>query len=148
MSIQKLDHYSVRTADLERAIKFYADALDLQAGYRPPFRFPGAWLYAAAQPGEAEGKPIVHLIGVASGDNAAVADYLGDRAGAQQAGTGAFDHIAFAATGLAEMRARLARYQIAFRERRVPDMELHQVFIHDPEGVMIELNYAHPDDLA
>jgi catechol 2,3-dioxygenase-like lactoylglutathione lyase family enzyme len=148
MGIEKLDHYSVRTMDLERAIKFYDDALGLQAGYRPPFRFPGAWLYAAPQPGETEGKAIVHLIGVDPGDTAAVAEYLGDQREAEKAGTGAFDHIAFAASGIADMRARLGRHGIAFRERRVPNMELHQVFIHDPEGVMIELNYSHPDDLA
>jgi catechol 2,3-dioxygenase-like lactoylglutathione lyase family enzyme len=148
MGIERLDHYSVRTMDLERTIQFYQDALGLRAGFRPPFRFPGAWMYAAPLAGEAEGKAIVHLIGIDRADSGAVAEYLGDQRGAERMGTGAFDHIAFAASGIAEMRARLGRHGIAFRERRVPNMELHQVFIHDPEGVMIELNYSHPDDLA
>jgi catechol 2,3-dioxygenase-like lactoylglutathione lyase family enzyme len=146
MGVEKLDHYLVRTMDLERTIKFYEDALGLQAGYRPPFRFPGAWMYAAPPPGEAAGKAIVHLAGIDPGDTAAMAEYLGAQDG--QSGTGAVDHIAFAASGIADMRARLERHGITYRERRVPDMDLRQVFIHDPDGVKIELNYSHPDDLA
>jgi catechol 2,3-dioxygenase-like lactoylglutathione lyase family enzyme len=133
MGVEKLDHYAIRTTDVARSIKFYEDALGLKSGYRPPFQFPGAWLYAAPLPGEAAGKPIVHLAVIAADESAE---------------TGAFDHIAFTATGIAEMRARLTRHGIAFRERRVPDMALRQVFIHDPDGVKLELNYSHPDDLA
>jgi catechol 2,3-dioxygenase-like lactoylglutathione lyase family enzyme len=148
MGVEKLDHYLVRTTDLARAVKFYGDALGLVAGYRPPFRFPGAWLYAAPQPDETAGKAIVHLAAIDPGNAAAAADYLGDRGQAGNPGTGALDHVAFAASGIADMRERLRRHEIPFRERRVPDMALHQVFIHDPDGVTIELNYAHPDDLA
>jgi len=49
--------------------------------------------------------------------------------------------MAFAATGLADMRKRLARHKIAYRERTVPSLGLHQVFIEDPSNVTIELNY-------
>jgi catechol 2,3-dioxygenase-like lactoylglutathione lyase family enzyme len=147
MGIEKIDHYSVRATDLERTIKFYGDALGLEPGYRPPFRFPGAWLYAAAQPGEPEGKAIVHLIGVDSGGAAAAAEYLGEQHGAAN-GAGGFDHIAFAASGFADMRARLERHGIAFRERTVPGTEQHQMFIHDPDGVKIELNFSNPEGHA
>lgn len=127
MGVEKLDHYSVRTADLERATRFYENALGLRQGPRPPFRFGGAWLYAGDH-------PVVHLIGT--------------DAGAPGKDTGAFDHIAFAATGIAEMHARLEQHGVAYRERKVPDRELHQVFVHDPDGVTIELNYSEPDDIA
>lgn len=146
MGVEKLDHYLVRTTDLARTIKFYQDALGLQPGYRPPFRFPGAWMYAAPEPGEAAGQAIVHLAGIDPADSAAMTEYLGAEDG--QSGTGAVDHIAFVASGIADMRARLARHGITFRERQVPDMGLRQVFIHDPNGVKIELNYAHPEDFA
>ena len=46
------------------------------------------------------------------------------------------------------MRAHLARHGIAFRERKVPDRDLRQIFMVDPDGVMIELNYSAPDDMA
>jgi catechol 2,3-dioxygenase-like lactoylglutathione lyase family enzyme len=136
MGIEKLDHYAVRTTDLARSIRFYEEALGLRAGARPPFPFPGAWMYALPQPDAPEGKPIVHLI---------VAEPGGEAGGS---GTNAFDHIALAATGFADMCARLGRHGVAFRERKIPDRDLRQVFVRDPDGVMIELNYSHPDDLA
>jgi hypothetical protein len=39
------------------------------------------------------------------------------------------------------MRARLKRHGIAYRERTVPTLGLHQVFLEDPSSVTIELNY-------
>jgi catechol 2,3-dioxygenase-like lactoylglutathione lyase family enzyme len=138
MGIQKLDHYSVRTPDLAGAIRFYEDALGFYSGPRPPFNFPGAWMYTAPEAGESEGRPIVHLIGVDG------------TLGGAQAGTatGAVDHIAFAASGVKELHARLDRHGIAFRERKVPSTGMHQVFVKDPDGVTIELNYADPGDIA
>jgi catechol 2,3-dioxygenase-like lactoylglutathione lyase family enzyme len=129
MGIEKLDHYAVRTTDLARAIKFYEDALGLHAGPRPPFKFPGAWMYAPAPAGASEGSAVVHLIGTAGADPAATAD------------TGALDHIAFRATGMGDTCARLERLGIAFRQREVPLLQLQQVFIDDPDGVTIELNF-------
>jgi catechol 2,3-dioxygenase-like lactoylglutathione lyase family enzyme len=134
MGIQKLDHYSVRTPDLARAMRFYEDALGFHPGPRPPFTFPGAWMYTAPEAGESEGRPIVHLIG--------------DIKAQAGTGTGAVDHIAFAASGIGELHARLERHGIVFRERKVPLLGLHQVFVKDPDGVTIELNYADPGDIA
>ncbi|MBC7413333.1 MAG: glyoxalase, partial [Herminiimonas sp.] len=37
---------------------------------------------------------------------------------------------------------------VVFRERTVPGMGLHQVFVHDPEGVMVELNYPAAEKAA
>jgi hypothetical protein len=49
--------------------------------------------------------------------------------------------MAFAATGVADMRTRLQQHGVAFRERTVPSLGIHQVFFEDPSGVTIELNY-------
>jgi hypothetical protein len=68
-------------------------------------------------------------------------EYLGDRDLESLKGTGTVDHMAFAATGLADMRARLKRLDIPHRERTVPSLGLHQVFFEDPSSVTIELNY-------
>lgn len=147
MGIQRLDHYSVRTTDLQRAIRFYEDALGFHSGPRPSFRFPGAWMYTAPHADGRAGSAIVHLIGTGSVDGG-LTDYLGDKPAAAPAHTGALDHIAFAATGIADLYARLALRGIPFRQRQVPDLGLHQVFINDPDGVTIELNYASADDIA
>lgn len=45
MPINKLAHFSVRTTDVEASKRFYVDVLGFQEGFRPPFRFPGLWLY-------------------------------------------------------------------------------------------------------
>jgi catechol 2,3-dioxygenase-like lactoylglutathione lyase family enzyme len=70
--------------------------------------------------------PVVHLVG-------------GRNDGALK-NTGSFDHVAFAATDLDAVRARLVKAGIAFRETAVPGRPLHQIFFADPDGVKIELN--------
>ncbi len=75
MPLTALDHYTIRTSDLDRAVRFYAEILGLESGARPPFRFAGAWLYC-------DGRPVVHLA------------VRGQKAGGE---TGALDHLAFRA---------------------------------------------------
>ncbi|MCW2238804.1 VOC family protein [Azospirillum canadense] len=138
MGIAKLAHYSIRTTDLEASRRFYTEVMGFRAGFRPPFDFPGLWLYQ----GEDESEfGVVHIIGVDPNDPSGLHRYLGDRPAGAQEGTGTVDHIAFLANGWAEMRGRLDRIGVAFRERTVPSLGLHQVFLEDPSGVTIELNY-------
>lgn len=37
---------------------------------------------------------------------------------------------------------------VPFRERRVPGMPLHLLFVEDPNGVTVELNYTSGTDIA
>jgi len=139
MPVGRLDHYSIRTFDIEASRRFYTEVMGFTAGFRPPFKFPGLWLYNGAQYPETTG--VVHIIGIDPDDPQGLKDYLGDRDPASLEGTGTVDHMAFTATGLADMRARLARHNVAFRERTVPSLGIHQVFFEDPSGVTLELNY-------
>lgn len=139
MPIGKLDHFSIRTLDVEASRRFYTEVMGFTAGFRPPFKFPGLWMYNGAQYPETTG--VVHIIGIDLNDPQGLKDYLGDRELDTLNGTGTVDHMAFAATGLAEMQARLKQHGVAFRERTVPSLNLHQVFFEDPSGVTIELNY-------
>ncbi len=88
--IAQLAHFAVRASDLQASLAFYAEVLDLHIGPRPPFGFPGAWLYLAADPAR-EDQGCVHLIG--SGPNGALSDYLGDRRADGRSGAGALDLI-------------------------------------------------------
>ncbi|SDB98416.1 Catechol 2,3-dioxygenase [Cupriavidus sp. YR651] len=137
MAITKLAHYSIRTTDLERSCAFYERILGFRRGYRPPFDFPGVWLYMGD---DERDFGTVHIIGIDPNTSAGLAAYLGDKA-LPQTGTGTVDHIAFLATGVAEMWETLRAEGIAWRDRTVPSLGLHQVFIEDPSGVTIELNY-------
>ena len=141
MGIEQLDHYSIRTPDLARAMRFYEDVLGFRSGPRPPFNSAGAWMYAAPAAGDSAGRAIVHLSQVDGAPRSV--DGTGGTGG-----TGALDHIAFAASGIGALHARLDRLGMVFRERRVPDLGLHQVFVKDPDGVTIELNYAAAHDIA
>ncbi len=139
MPVGRLDHYSIRTLDIEASRRFYTEVMGFTVGFRPPFRFPGLWLYNGAQYPETTG--VLHIIGIDPDDPQGLQDYLGDRDPASLQGTGTVDHMAFTATGLADMRERLARHGLAFRERTVPSLGIHQVFFEDPSGVTLELNY-------
>ncbi len=139
MPLNRLAHYSIRTTDLEASRKFYTEVLGFRVGFRPDFKFPGLWLYLGAEDDKEYGT--VHIIGIDPNDPSGLVEYLGDKSADELVGTGTLDHIAFTATGLGEMRARLGRLGLPFRERTVPNLGLHQVFTEDPSGVTIELNY-------
>ena len=119
MTLASLDHVTIVTSDLERATAFYVDVLGLSEGDRPAFDFPGAWLYC----GQA---PVLHLVA---------------RKGSPSGPTGAIDHIAFRASGFDAFKIRLAQHDISFDERHVPGTSLHQIFVTDPDGVKVEINF-------
>lgn len=126
MGVNALNHFNIHTNDLESTKNFFVDVLGLKVMKRPPFSFPGYWI--------GTGKiATVHLVG---------------RSSAKAKGTGAVDHVAFGATGLKAMIARLDKLGIEAEHRRVPDQNLHQVFLVDPNGVKLELNYPAREAMA
>ena len=139
MPIGKLDHYSIRTLDIEASRRFYTEIMGFEVGFRPPFDFPGLWLYNGAKYPETTG--VVHIIGVDLDNPEGLKAYLGDRDLTTLEGTGTVDHMAFTATGLTEIRERLGRHKVEYRERTVPSLGLHQLFLEDPSQVTIELNF-------
>jgi catechol 2,3-dioxygenase-like lactoylglutathione lyase family enzyme len=134
-----LNHYSIRTTDLAAVERFYASVLGLSAGPRPDFPFPGVWMYNGGHDNVANA--VVHIIGMDANDPEGLKKYLGDRDVASLKGTGAVDHIAFFATGLSTMLAHLTALDIPFRARETPSIGLYQLFLDDPCGVVVELNY-------
>jgi catechol 2,3-dioxygenase-like lactoylglutathione lyase family enzyme len=122
MSVGVLDHFNIRTRDLKGTVRFYQDILGLENGARPNFAFPGAWLYS-------EGRAVVHLVDISPTDEA------------QKPDSGVVHHVAFVSRDFAGMKKRLQAKGVEFEARQVPGGELWQIFIRDPNGVMIELNY-------
>ncbi len=140
MPLGKIAHYSIRTLDLEATRRFYTGVMGLTVGPRPKFNFPGLWLYNGSH--ESYDNAVVHIIGIDPNDPQGLQDYLGDRdPESLKNGTGTFDHIAFSATDVSGMVRHLKKISVPFRERTVPDLNLRQVFLDDPSGVVIELNY-------
>ena len=137
MAIDTLDHCAIRTNDLEGTKDFFVDVVGLTVGERPSVKFPGYWLYSGDT-------AVVHLFGGSddAGDEDELTKYLGVKDPASLHGSGAVDHLAFRASGLAAMRERLDKSRSRYFERTLPQFGLHQVFVKDPNGVMLELNYA------
>jgi catechol 2,3-dioxygenase-like lactoylglutathione lyase family enzyme len=141
MPIVRINHYSIRTTDLESSRKFYTEVMGFTVGPRPPFKFPGLWLYNGDH--GVYDNAVVHIIGIDLDDPEGLQKYLGDRDLSDlKGGTGTVDHIAFSATGLATMLAHLKLKGVPHRERTVPSLGLHQVFLEDPSQVTLELNYS------
>ncbi|MBH61356.1 MAG: glyoxalase [Alphaproteobacteria bacterium] len=126
MAITALNHVNIVTEDLEATRKFYADVIGLIDGDRPSFQFPGAWLYI-------DDEAVIHLVGVVD---------------QPEGGTGTIDHVAFEAKGINDMIEILERREIPFHLRDVPGREIRQVFLHDPNGVKIELNFRGAEVVA
>jgi catechol 2,3-dioxygenase-like lactoylglutathione lyase family enzyme len=122
MSVGMLDHFNIRTRRLDDTVRFYAEVLGLENGNRPNFSFPGAWMYS-------EGRPVVHLVDISPTSEP------------QKPDSGVVHHVAFASRDFNGMKARLLAKGMAFDTRQVPGGELWQIFVRDPNGVMIELNY-------
>lgn len=122
VSVGVLDHFNIRTRHLAETVRFYEDVLGLEKGPRPNFAFPGAWMYS-------EGKAVVHLVDISQ------------TAEPQKPDSGVVHHVAFASHGFDGMKQRLATKGVTFDSRQVPGGQLWQIFVLDPNGVMIELNY-------
>jgi catechol 2,3-dioxygenase-like lactoylglutathione lyase family enzyme len=134
MALQHLAHCSIRTDKLAETRRFYIDVLGLSEGPRPNFPFPGVWLYLGD-------KDVIHIVGIDPDDPAGLEGYLGGRQGGGGSDTGSIDHVAFVARNVSEIKTRLEGNAISFRQRTVPGMDLEQIFVVDPNGVTIELNF-------
>ncbi len=122
MGVGVLDHFNIRTRKLTDTVRFYEDVLGLDNGDRPNFSFPGAWMYS-------EGRPVVHLVDISPTPEQ------------QKPDSGVVHHVAFASRDFSGMKQKLQARGIAFDTREVPGGALWQIFVTDPNGVLIELNY-------
>jgi catechol 2,3-dioxygenase-like lactoylglutathione lyase family enzyme len=134
-----LNHFSIRTTNLDATRRFYEDLLGLTVGPRPEFPFPGLWMYRGDHTDY--GNAVVHIIGIDANDPEGLKKYLGDRDTSSLHGSGAVDHVAFFADGLSKMLEHLKTHGVKPRERLVPTIGLYQLFLDDPSGVVVELNY-------
>ena len=124
MPLQGLDHYNVITRDAEESAKFYVDVLGLRVGDRPPFPFPGAWVYCGDV-------AVIHL----------------SQANDVPDGSGRCSHVAFQARDYADMKRRLDGAAVKYDERVVPGLGLTQIFLETPDQITVELIFQ-PEDVA
>jgi catechol 2,3-dioxygenase-like lactoylglutathione lyase family enzyme len=122
----KLDHINIWTEDIPATTAFFTDVLGLSDGFRPPFKFPGAWLY-----GDKDTPAIVHLV----------------EAKPEDGGTGPLDHVAFLddAADFEALKSRIEGRGLDYEVRVVPKTGVRQVFVVAPFGLKIEVNFPPAD---
>jgi catechol 2,3-dioxygenase-like lactoylglutathione lyase family enzyme len=135
MPISHIEHFLVAADDIDATRDWYARVLGMKSGPHPDFGFPVHWMYV-------DNIDIVHIGPSAKSAGDIQKKYLGRTSQDTGVGTGALDHIAFRATGLRAMLQHLKKEKVPFSQRRANGQALFQVFMHDPNGVKIELNYA------
>ena len=137
MPLSHIEHFLLQTTDMEKTREWYTKVLGMRVGPSPDFKFPVFWLYLGD-------KDVVHVTEGGKNVSENRKQYVGQQSDAVS-GTGVVDHIAFRATGLREMLEHLTALKVDFKQRQVNDQGLYQLFMFDPNGVKVELNYANAE---
>lgn len=140
MPLKHLEHFLIQTTDVAGTCQWYEDVLGLKRGPHPDFKFPVEWLYI----GDVD---VLHVTQGGAGVSENRKKYLGQQS-EEVKGSGVIDHVAFRCTGLPEMLATLKQHNVQFTQRMVSDQGLYQLFLLDPNGVKVELNFANAEALA
>ena len=120
MTAHAMNHFTILTRDVAGTEAFYGEFLGLKRGYRPPISRPGVWLYA-------DDHPILHVI---------------DPVNMPEEPAGVLDHMAFNATGLKEVAAKLKQRGIGYALSQQGETGTWQMFFLDVNGAKVELNFA------
>ncbi len=121
MAVSAMNHFTILTDNLDATLAFYKEHLEFSPGARPPFKFPGAWLYAAGGT-----EAILHVI-----------------AGREKKDLvkGVLDHMAFTAQDLPGTVEKLKAHGIDYELRKLPSYGTWQLFFMDPNGAKVELDF-------
>lgn len=126
----RFDHVNLHAAPDSALQRLFGDVMGLQSGHRPPFPFPGQWLYGDAD------RALLHVVQAPSVQGEAI------RLG----------HIAFRTDEAAEtVIARLRDAGLAHEVAVVPEDSDVQIFVPLPGGLVVELDVpadtAHPESI-
>jgi catechol 2,3-dioxygenase-like lactoylglutathione lyase family enzyme len=117
--IRQIDHINIATEKLEETRAFFVDVLGFEDGPRPDLNFTGHWLYAG-------GRAIVHLQPAKGAVGPSRASAL--------------NHAAFEIGDLDALTARLTAHGVAYRTIHIPNAPVRQLFLEDPNGVILEFS--------
>ncbi len=115
----RLDHVNIQVVDGPRMVRFLETVLDAKEGPRPPFDFPGHWIYL-------EDEPAIHL---------AVVEREADFP------PGIVNHVAFGVYDFEVVKARIESSGWRYRLTGIPETGIGQFFVEGPEGLLVEVQY-------
>lgn len=117
--MSRLDHVNITVADGPRMVRFLELVLEAREGVRPPFDFPGHWLYL-------DDHPAIHLT---------VVDRRADFP------EGIVNHIAFGVYDFEDAKARVEACGYPSKLAGIPGTPIGQIFVTGPEGLLVEIQY-------
>ena len=126
MPLLDLHHVAIKSKNLTETEKFYSKVLGMKKVARPKFSFPGLWFEM--------GETMFHFYG-----GEAAKTHAGNYKYNQNLSP--VDHIALKAKGFDKMKEVCKKYRCNWRQFDIPDFKLWQLFLLDPSGVIIELNF-------
>ena len=115
----RLDHVNLEVADGPEMVRFLTTVLGAEDGFRPPFGFPGHWIYV-------DGQPAIHLNIVQR-----TADFP----------RGMINHFAFGVYELEEAKSRVEASGYPWKLAGIPGTPIGQIFVTGPEGLLVEIQY-------
>ncbi len=132
MRVDAIDHVNIRTPDVVGTGRFFADVLAMTVTPSPGDPDPqrAAWIC------DAEGRAVVHLA-------ACTILYPWEKAtpAEEPTGSGRLHHVALRCSGYPAMVERLTGKGLDFQTNDVPQVGLRQLFVTEPNGILLELNF-------
>lgn len=144
MTVKRFDHVNILTTRMDETIAFYGDLLDLRPGPSPSNDMrQTTWLYD-------EGDiPIFHVQSVdpAAPEKkfAAIKKRLGDLFTIDSLdelrGSAGIEHVALLCHDYDAVLARVTQRALPHTTNHVVAMNFRQIFVKDPNGIVLELNF-------
>ncbi|MGK2908228.1 MAG: VOC family protein [Sphingobium sp.] len=125
--VRRLDHVNIRSDRVRDSVNFYEGLLGLSAVI-PPGMPPGievTWLC------DSGGLPIIHITRPFPGEKMLPDEH-----------TGQLHHVAFDCHGHDAIICRLNDMALRYELNAVPSVGLRQIFVIDPNGVRLEMNFT------
>jgi hypothetical protein len=132
MSVIGFDHVNIRTMDVGKTLGFFRDVLGMQVSPSPgrtDIKTAG-WVL------DPQGNALIHV-------NYGAEVYPTDAKSpwAPANGGGPVHHVALNCSGYEATRERLTSLNLEFVENEIPQISLRQLFVREPNGIFIELNF-------
>lgn len=124
MAAIDIHHVNIKTLDLDATVDFYTGVLGMTVVSDRPDIGPGAWLdFNGTQ---------VHIMS----EHMAL-----DKNGNYARGGASVDHLGILAEDFDSMKKTVIDNGIEWRQNDISPAGLWQLFFHDPNGILIELNF-------
>ncbi len=133
MPLEHLEHFLIVAEDIDETVDWYVDVLGLEVGGHPDFGVPVTWLYI----GDGD---VIHVARAPESERNGGAKRPASTEMIARGGR-PIHHVAFRASDLAAMRAHLEARKVPFIEQQASAQDLYQVFLQDPNGITVELNF-------